>query len=636
MKTGAAKYITLPLAFTCLLAVALLLAWLNIGAVLLWIALVPMGAILAVRGVRFLVKHALWRLRNRLILTYVFIAVVPIVLILALAAVGTWMIVGQIAVYLVTSKLERHALLLEDPAHFLAESSASDLSARVDQVVKTLRSQAPGLELIVSDGNAAGGETAARYPANNDLDLPGDTLANYTGYVEKNGRVFCFASARSGSRRAVLVEPMNAGLLMQLEPGIGRLNVNTVSALTSKVNLGEVAGAVPPAYNFLDFETPWGGRIPTLRWQQPELSGTALLVLQTRPSAVFEALFSGKMDDAQGTLTLFLVTTGLLLLVEVLSLVVGVSLARSITQSVAGLYAGTTNIAKGNFAWRIPVKGQDQLAALGNSFNKMTAQLEESLSVAKEKERLQSELKIASEVQEQLFPGKAPKLNTIELLGSCQPARMVSGDYFDYIRLPDGNLALAIGDVAGKGISAALLMASIQSILRTLLASGLAHDGGADAGFSTAHAVEQLNRQLYENTAPSKYATFFFGVYEESTRMLKYTNAGHLPPLLFKAEGSKELEATGTVVGLFPSVRYEERHIEIAPGDVLMAFTDGITEAENSYGEEFGAERLAEIVKRSHDATVEQLVARIFEAVALWSHAPEQADDMTLLIARGI
>ena len=258
----------------------------------------------------------------------------------------------------------------------------------------------------------------------------------------------------------------------------------------------------------------------------------------------------------------------------------------------------------------------------------MTAQLQNLLEVAKEKERLQSEIKIASEVQNQLFPQKPPTLRTIELIGACHAARTVSGDYYDYLCLPDGNLAFAIGDVAGKGISAALLMASIQSILRTLLA--------ADSRFSTAHAVEQLNRQLYASTAPEKYATFFFGVYDDSTRILKYTNAGHLPPLLMQATGSHLLDPTGTVVGLFPSVGYEERQIEIAPGDALVAYTDGITESENSYGEEFGFERLADLVSRNRDAPASALLSRIFEAAALWNPSPEQADDITLLVAKSI
>ncbi len=164
----------------------------------------------------------------------------------------------------------------------------------------------------------------------------------------------------------------------------------------------------------------------------------------------------------------------MLLCVWLVSIVIGISLTRTITAAVHRLYEGTLQIAKGDFSWRIPVNGNDQLADLGRSFNNMAAQIENLVVIAREKERLQSEVEIASEVQNQLFPRAAPVMQTIELVGICQPARMVSGDYYDYLRLPDGNLAVAIGDVAGKGISAALLMASIQSIIRTQLAAGLA------------------------------------------------------------------------------------------------------------------------------------------------------------------
>jgi sigma-B regulation protein RsbU (phosphoserine phosphatase) len=302
-----------------------------------------------------------------------------------------------------------------------------------------------------------------------------------------------------------------------------------------------------------------------------------------------------------------------------------------VTGAVHELYEGTLSIAKGNFSGRIPVKGNDQLAELGHSFNNMTEQIENLVVIAKEKERLQSEVEIASEVQNQLFPRSAPVMRTIELIGVCQAARMVSGDYYDYLRLPDGSLALAIGDVAGKGISAALLMASIQSIMRTQLAAGLA---------ATSSIVAQLNRQLYANTAPEKYATFFFGVYEENSRILTYTNAGHLPPLLLRggASGSQPqvLEVTGTVVGAFPVIRYGEQTVEIAAGDLLIAYTDGITEPENAYGEEFGVDRLAETALRFQNSEPKEIVARIMEAVAHWSTAPELPDDMTVMIARGL
>jgi sigma-B regulation protein RsbU (phosphoserine phosphatase) len=258
----------------------------------------------------------------------------------------------------------------------------------------------------------------------------------------------------------------------------------------------------------------------------------------------------------------------------------------------------------------------------------MSTQLANLVTVTREKERLISELTIASDVQNQLFPRDVPPMRTIELIGACQPARSVSGDYYDYLRLPDGSLAIAIGDVAGKGISAALLMASIQSIMRTQLAQGL--------HVSTAGMVSQLNRQLYANTSPEKYATFFFGLYEERSRMLTYTNAGHLPPIVICGGEPRPLQVTGTVVGLFPSADYEEQSVILCPDDMLIGYTDGITEPENAYGEEFGVDRLSESVLRNRNCEPCEIVAKVMESVRHWSSAPELPDDMTVLIAKGI
>ncbi len=418
----------------------------------------------------------------------------------------------------------------------------------------------------------------------------------------------------------------------------------------SRIGLtGPFAGAVPPpasGLERLDFTTPWFNQIPVADWDHPEAAGTQNLVVTTRPSAVLTTVFNNGIDVmSQSAPYIFLVLLGLLLIGELISLIIGLSLTRTVTGAVHGLYEGTLRIAKGDFAWRIPVKGNDQLAELGYSFNDMTAQIENLVVIAKEKERLQSEVEIATDVQNQLFPRSAPKMRTIELIGVCQAARMVSGDYYDYLCLPDGNLALAIGDVAGKGISAALLMASIQSIVRTQLAAGLERSAAVGNGhvttqLSTSGIVAQLNRQLYASTAPEKYATFFFGVYEENSRILTYTNAGHLPPLLLRAGESGAqthlLDVTGTVVGAFPSIRYEEQKIEIQSGDLLIAYTDGITEPENAYGEEFGVERLAETALRYQNSEPKEIVAKIMEAVAHWSTAPELPDDMTVMIARGL
>src|SRR5262249_25439226 len=151
----------------------------------------------------------------------------------------------------------------------------------------------------------------------------------------------------------------------------------------------------------------------------------------------------------------------------------------------------------------------------------------------------------------------------------CNPARMVSGDYYDFMSISERSLAFAIGDVAGKGISAALLMATIQSTMRTQLSTA---NGTGARGLSAARMVSVLNRQLYATTAPEKYATFYFAIYEEDTHLLRYTNAGHLAPMLVRDGGVELLGSTGTVVGAFPFARYEEKTVALEHGDIVVAY----------------------------------------------------------------
>jgi sigma-B regulation protein RsbU (phosphoserine phosphatase) len=274
---------------------------------------------------------------------------------------------------------------------------------------------------------------------------------------------------------------------------------------------------------------------------------------------------------------------------------------------------------------------------LGASFNTMTENLERLIVVAKEKERLESELEIAREVQSQLFPKNLPSPKALMLTGVCNPARVVSGDYYDFMRF-DSSVAFAIGDVAGKGISAALLMASIQSTMRMQLTAGvpgMSGNGEAPHPLSTAMMVSRLNKLLYANTSPEKYATFYFAVYDETTHTLTYTNAGHLQPILLRKGVPELLEVTGTVVGAFPFSLYEERNIQIASGDVLVAYTDGMIEPENEYGEMFGEQRLTDLLAKNVDRESPEIIARVMEAVLQWSgDAAELSDDMTMLVAR--
>jgi phosphoserine phosphatase RsbU/P len=633
LRSVTPRWVTLPRAFAGLLVLYAVFQWVlraHAWADLIFTALAITGTFLAFR----LIRKSIWRLRNRLYLTWVFIGVVPIVLMFSLALAGAWIVAGQVATHLVSSELERRAESLAAPARILSQTRTADRAAAAQQMLHLVDQRIKHIQLLVT------GDQTFHYPPESTLDAPADGWKDYTGYLVKDGAWYSAAIVKTGDTTAVALAPIDTDVLKNIVPGIGAMQLGID---------GPIGGAIPaPAEGWerLDFPTYWGSDIPVADWDRPQATRTGELFVTTRPSAVLRTLFSTGIELTQIATYLFLFIFFGLLLVQLVAWLIGVSLTRTVTGAVHGLYEGTQRIAKGDFSWRIPVKGRDQLAELGHSFNNMTAQIENLVVIAKEKERLQSEVEIASEVQNQLFPRSAPTMRTIELVGVCHAARMVSGDYYDYLCLPDGNLALAFGDVAGKGISAALLMASIQSIMRTQLAAGLERSAAAGSNstghvlaathVSTSSMVAQLNRQLYASTAPEKYATFFFGVYEENTRTLTYTNAGHLAPLLLRNGEMHLLEVTGTVVGLFPSIRYEEKTIELRAGDLLIAYTDGITEPENAYGEEFGVERLAETALRYQNSELKEMVAKIMEAVTLWSSAPELPDDMTVVIARGL
>jgi sigma-B regulation protein RsbU (phosphoserine phosphatase) len=323
------------------------------------------------------------------------------------------------------------------------------------------------------------------------------------------------------------------------------------------------------------------------------------------------------------------------LIIEGIALIIGVRLTRSITSTVDKLYDATERVKKGDFSYRIRVPSSDQISALGEAFDSMTASVERLLRESEEKLRLERELEIAREVQAQLFPSSAPEVPGLTLYGVCKAARSVSGDYYDFLKLGENWVGLVLGDVSGKGISAALLMAAVQSALRAQFYDGFTLTRGSHPlPLSPAAVVSRLNLQFYENTPREKYVTFFFGMYDAATRKLTYTNAGHLPPVLFHRGSVERLEVGGTVVGLFSPLTYEQAEIQIQPGDLLLAFTDGITEPENIYGEEFGEDRVLEVVRRALNASPQILVEEIYRGVSDWTGSPELQDDMTMLVAK--
>jgi serine phosphatase RsbU (regulator of sigma subunit)/predicted enzyme related to lactoylglutathione lyase len=240
--------------------------------------------------------------------------------------------------------------------------------------------------------------------------------------------------------------------------------------------------------------------------------------------------------------------------------------------------------------------------------------------------RAGQELEIAKQVQARLFPQTLPPLKTLEYAGICLQARQVGGDYYDFIDLDRYRLGLVIGDIAGKGMAAALLMASLHASLRSQRTFSLGHPQ---------RLLRSVNQFFYENTTDSAYATLFFAEYNDKTQRLRYANCGHLSALLLRNDNTLErLDSTCTVLGLFEKWDCAIEELQIFAGDTLTLYTDGITESFNDAGEEFGEHRLVESLRRHREQPSSALVASIVEDVRKFSPR-EQSDDITLIVARG-
>ncbi len=610
--------------FAVVLVFYLALGWIAPAStfrLLAGLALTVIGLVAGLRLARRGIRLAVWRLRNRLVVVYLFIAVVPIVLILVLVSIGAYILTGQVTVYLITSVIQRRAESLMAPAQELLSLSPQDRAVYIPWLESYFRDRFAGLELLIRDG----GEW--QYPPAPPIAPPRPGHGVTNGLVLKDGRPYLWAHAAQGSAEAIILAPLTRRVLDGLIPDLGE--VTFVGGQPSAPLLAR-GGRIPPAANRFDIQVSWVSLVPVALWDRPGEMMDAPLGATSRPSAVLRALFSGQMGVQGVYAWLFLGVAGLFLLVELTALAIGVNMTRSITGAVHSLYQGTERVMHGDFSHRIEVRGNDQLAELGRSFNRMTENLERLLRVEKEKERLQSELEIAREVQNQLYPKTVPSVPGLEVRGHCSPARTVSGDYYDYLSLMDSKLGLAIGDVAGKGISAALLMATVQSSLRTQLRAS------PDASAATAQLVSQLNQQLYAYTSPEKFATFYFGIYDGLTGSLTYTNAGHPPPIVIRDGSALRLETNGMVVGAFPFAEYGESRIDLQPGDLLVCFTDGITEPENEYGEMFGEERLIELLLKQSWRKPREVIDAVYAAVRQWTWSPEAQDDMTMLVARRI
>ncbi len=637
-----------------------------------WVCALVSGVYYVIRVSRYIRLRFLWRLRRRLVVAYIFIGVVPICLIFALIFLGAFIINGQFAAFLVRLRLQDHVDEIEqvnrvvlNEARYGGEISPEVLLDKIQkfyvtEMVNHARNY-PGLVITAHLGNLHRSFLIDGKPAESPSNVPSVQGEEFAGIVSDRGGLALRSMARArtpaGELTLVLSQPVTPQLLDQVGEGIGPVGVvlmkpsETRQAANARIEvktsgrtyvqsktISSDSVKVPDPVNRLDFEVIGASSLDSADWggeNEQQGAPPTFVYVSSRIYELNSRLLETLGDLSDAYVILFKAVATVLLIIEGVALLIGVRMTRSMTRTVDALYDATERVKAGDLTYRTHFPSSDQLTALGGAFNSMTASVERLMLESQERLRLQSELDIAREVQRQLFPQSAPRVPGLDLYGICKAASSVSGDYYDFLKLDENRVGLVLGDVSGKGISAALLMAGIQSALRAQFYDSFTGDGNSpSAPFSTARVVDRLNRQVYANTPLEKYITFFFAVYDARAHTLSYTNAGHLAPLLFRGGKVERLKTGGTVVGLFPSVPYEVGEIRLEPQDLLLAYTDGITEPENTYGEQFGEARLLEVTRRMLNASPEALATEVYRSVDEWTGSPELQDDMTLVLGR--
>ncbi|HYL67790.1 MAG TPA: SpoIIE family protein phosphatase [Candidatus Limnocylindria bacterium] len=593
-------------------------------------------------------SQLLWRLRNRLIVAYVFIAVVPVVLLLTMAGLAAYGIYLQLGAHLLHDDLNERISMIAADADTIAGAIEQEVPRKTGSFSEESLMARPGVASVI---------TAARmqWPELRVMPNRGEHLVkagngrHYAGLVEFERKLWlASAESRTGPSGPITIlvgVPLTQTLLDGLTSDLGPIhlillepagrNVPRERGLSIAGESYEIAQqisskkrALVPAASWLDMRVSGASTFEAARIEPSEDAppSPVLASFALRPSAVNHKLLTSVGAVGPVLVTVLLIVGVIFLVIELVALITGVVLTRTITRAVGDLYEATLHVRRGDFSYRVRVPKRDQLGVLGESFNEMTSSVQQLIEEQRRRQRLENELSIAREVQEQLFPRSLPSVPGLELAAICRPARTVSGDYYDFISLSPLRLAIALADISGKGISAALLMASLQAALRSQ---------AEIAGHSDpAELVARLNAGMFKNTSDDRYATFFYGVYDAEAKTLTYTNAGHLAPFFVSNGSVQRLDEGGTVVGLFEEYAYEQRTLKVEPGSVLVAFSDGLTEPENAYGEEYGMGRLKDEILRQRNIPAQRMAEDLIAASEQWAGLAEQADDITVVVAR--
>jgi sigma-B regulation protein RsbU (phosphoserine phosphatase) len=607
------------------------------------------GVYLLFRLIAWWRNRLLWSLRNRLIVAYLFIAAVPVLSIVTLVVLAGRILYSQLGAYLLYEDIHQRIAMIADISEHIAISH---------QTLPASVTEADSERILAAQSHAV-----------HDRELPGlsirfsndQTLArkvipvgkrSFAGLLQE-GDALSIVSLRvipdrQGERVVTLRVPVTPEFLSTVAPDLGSIQLNLMerymggpqqglqykSGDAQYIAAGRIVArnrTLQDALFWIDTPVDVVSRLDSVfvgRDGRVEPVRPVFAASNARPSRLNARIFTS-LGELRDSYVIFFILVGIVfLLVEAAALATGIVLTRRITRAVADLYRGTQYVQAMDFSHRVQIERRDQLGELGESFNRMTASISQLIEEENKRRRLENEISIAREVQNQLFPSTLPSVPGVEIEAICKAARSVSGDYYDFIQLSPTHIAIAIADISGKGISAALLMASLQAALRSQMLSE-----GSER-LSMAELVARLNKHLVRNTGDDRFATFFIAIYDSATRTLRYTNAGHLPAFLICNGTSLQLDKGGMVLGVMEDYVYEEGSLVVGRDALLIGYSDGLIEPENVYGEEFGIRRLEEAAVRLQGAAPLMVSESLMAAAEEWAGTPEQADDMTVIVAR--
>ncbi|HEY3886511.1 MAG TPA: PP2C family protein-serine/threonine phosphatase [Vicinamibacterales bacterium] len=601
-------------------------------------------------------RRLLWRVRRKLILSYIFIGVIPALLILVFFLFAASLVFMNVSAYLFKDGYEA----IVDDARVGAQAAASEIARNpaaaadtIDRVQRLRITKYPDVSVayLPASGRAAlvGPWRVMPPPALVPAWIKNDGFAGSIGAPVRGASgeetlvIRAVARIADASGGAVVVDvPLDAAVINRLHGATGVSLENVFSPSGGAASGPALSSSSTGSGSTLLFEKSLA-ELDVHTWTTGEAHRDTL-ALAYRLDALYAHLSTAQSVVVGGSgmrladaLMFMLVAIGVLfLIIEAVALVMGLALARSITSSVHQLFTGTERVRQGDFTTRIRIESRDQLGELAESFNQMTGSIENLLQTAAEKKRLEEELRIARQIQMSLLPRGPLEFPGIAVTALCVPAREVGGDYYDFFPLGDRQLGVLIADVSGKGTSAALYMAELKGLVLSL----------SQIYRSPRQLLMEVNRIISENLDTRSFITMTYGVLDMAEGWFTFARAGHTPMLYLPSDAggtdaARVLAPSGIVVGLrIPGATekfaelLEEDRVPIQRGDVFVLYTDGITEAMNGDSELFGDARLATLVSEHGHLETGALRERILREIESFVGGADQHDDMTMILIK--